>query len=329
MPTAIVIREYGDSNVMTPEEVKIGSPAIGELRIRQTGIGVNFHDVYVRSGLYQTLSLPGTPGCEAVGVIEEVGEGVNGFSVGERIAYVTGRYGAYASDRLLDSRLALRVPSEVPDAVVASNLLRAMTVNMLISQVAKLKEGDTILVQAAAGGVGRLLCQWASYLGVTVIGTVGSEEKAVQAKASGCTHTILYQKMDFAKVVRDITDGIGVDVAYDSVGADTFYGSLDVLKPTGHLVNFGQSSGSVKPLEMPQLAAKSLTVSRPILFHYLQNPEAYKNMATAAFTAFESAYLSIEDVQEIPLQDAHRAHDALENRFGGGALVLIPIDGIS
>lgn len=326
MSTAIVIREYGGSNVMIPEDVEVGSPAVGELRIRQTGIGVNFHDVYVRSGLYQTLSLPGTPGCEAVGVIEEVGEGVIGFSVGDRIAYVSGQYGAYASNRLLDACLALHVPNEVPDAMVASNLLRAMTVNMLISKVVQLKEGDTILVHAAAGGVGRLLCQWASYLGVTVIGTVGSKEKVEQAKASGCKHTILYRQMDFTKAVCDITDGIGVDVAYDSVGADTFYGSLDVLKPTGQLVNFGQSSGSVKPLEMPQLAAKSLTVSRPILFHYLKNSEAYTNMATAAFTAFESGYFSIEDVREIPLSEAQRAHDVLERRFGGGALVLIPTD---
>lgn len=324
MATAIVIREYGGSNVLKPEEIEVGAPATGELLIRQTGVGVNFHDVYVRSGLYQTLSLPGIPGCEAVGVIENVGEGVEGFSVGDRVAYVTGRYGAYASHRLLDASLALHVPDEVPDATVATNLLRAMTVDMLISQVTQVKEGDTILVQAAAGGVGRLLCQWASNLGATVIGTVGSEEKAEQAKASGCTHTILYRQMDFLQAVRDLTDSRGVDVAYDSVGANTFYGSLDALKPTGHLVNFGQSSGPVTPLEMPQLAAKSLTVSRPILFHYITEPQRYRRMASSVFDAFISHALVVAEPQAIPMNEAFKAHDVLEGGTGGGALMLLP-----
>lgn len=326
MATAIVIREYGGSNVMKPEEIEVGAPAAGELFIRQTGIGVNFHDVYVRSGLYQTLSLPGIPGCEAVGVIEDVSEGVEGFSVGDRVAYVTGTYGAYASHRLLDANLALHVPDTVPDDIVATNLLRAMTVDMLISQVARVKQGDTILVQAAAGGVGRLLCQWASHLGATVIGTVGSDEKAEHAKAAGCAHTILYRQVGFVGALRELTDGQGVDVAYDSVGADTFYGSLDTLKPTGHLVNFGQSSGPVKPLEMPQLAAKSLTVSRPILFHYMAEPETYQRMASSVFDAFATHALSVAEPQAIPLKEAFQAHDILEGGTGGGALMLRPQD---
>lgn len=324
MATAIVIREYGGSNVLKSEEIEIGAPTAGELLIRQTGIGVNFHDVYVRSGLYQTLSLPGIPGCEAVGVVEEVGEGVEGFSVGDRVAYVTGTYGAYASHRLLDANLALHVPDTVPDAMVATNLLRAMTVDMLVSQVARIKQGDTILVQAAAGGVGRLLCQWASHLGVTVIGTVGSEEKAQQAKASGCDHTVLYRREDFVGAVGELTDGRGVDVAYDSVGADTFYGSLDTLKPTGHLVNFGQSSGPVKPLEMPQLAAKSLTVSRPILFHYMAVLPTYQKMASSVFGAFASGVLAVSAPKVLPLAEAWRSHEILEGRTGGGALMLDP-----
>lgn len=324
METAIVIREYGGSEVLKAEKVDVGKAGAGEIRIRQTGIGVNFHDVYVRSGLYKTLSLPGIPGCEAVGIVEDIGTGVDAFKVGERVAYVTGTYGAYASHRLLNANLALHVPDTVPDSTVATNLLRAMTVDMLISQVAQVKKGDTILVQAAAGGVGKLLCQWAANVGATVIGTVGSEEKALQAKAYGCTHTILYRQDDFVTATHDLTDGLGVDVAYDSVGADTFYGSLTTLKPTGHLVNFGQSSGPVKPLEMPQLAAKSLTVSRPILFHYMADPMQYQQMASSVFDAFDSGFLSVAEPQAIPLADAFKAHDVLEDGTGGGALMLLP-----
>lgn len=324
METAIVIRDYGGSNVLKPKEIKVGAPAAGELRIRQTGIGVNFHDVYVRSGLYRTLSLPGIPGCEAVGVIEDVGHGVDGFSVGDRIAYVTGTYGAYATHRLLDANLALNVPDEVPDALVATNLLRAMTVDMLISQVTRIKQGDTILVQAAAGGVGRLLCQWASHLGATVIGTVGSDEKAEQAKAAGCVHTILYRQVSVVDAVRDLTDGQGVDVAYDSVGANTFYGSLECLKPKAHMVNFGQSSGPVKPLEMPQLAAKSLTVTRPILFHYIAERKTYQRMAASVFDAFAANTLDGASPKAFPLTEAFATHDALEGGNGGGTLMLVP-----
>lgn len=324
MATAIVIRSYGGSDVLTPETVDIGAPGSGQLRVRQTGIGINFHDVYVRSGLYKTLALPGTPGCEAVGIVEAIGPDVTGFSIGDRVAYVTGTYGAYASDRLLDAALALPVPEGVPDNAVATNLLRAMTVDMLLRQVAHIKSGDTILVQAAAGGVGRLLCQWASHLGARVIGTVGSAEKAAQAQAAGCHDTILYRDVDFTAAVREITGGTGIDIAYDSVGGDTFYGSLDVLKPTGHLVNFGQSSGPVAPLEMPQLAAKSLTVSRPILFHYTADPRAYRAMGAAAFKAFAEGVLTPGDVQRIPLDEAAKAHDILEARTGGGALMLTP-----
>ncbi len=324
MAVAIVIRDYGGTGVLKLEDTKVGPPPPGQIRLRQTGIGVNFHDVYVRSGLYRTLALPGIPGCEAVGIVEEIGDGVEGLSVGDRVAYVTAAYGAYASHRLLAADQAVPVPHDLPDNVVATNLLRAMTVEMLLSQVTRVKAGDTILVQAAAGGVGRLLCQWATHKGARVIGTVGSPEKAEQAKAAGCSQTILYREVDFVAATRDITDGKGVDVVYDSVGADTFYGSLDALKPTGHLVNFGQSSGPVKPLEMPQLAAKSLTVTRPILFHYMAEPATYRQMANAVFRAFATRTLSVTAPLAIPLQDAARAHDILEGGTGGGTLMLLP-----
>jgi len=324
MATAIVLRNFGDAEVLVSEDIEVGAPGTGQVRLRQTGIGVNFHDVYVRSGLYQTLSLPGIPGCEAVGVIDAVGAGVSGLAVGDRVAYVTGTYGAYASHRLLDAELAVKVLEGVPDAFVATNLLRAMTVDMLISQVTQVKAGHTILVQAAAGGVGRLLCQWASHLGATVIGTVGSAEKADLARAAGCAHPVLYREVDFVSAVKDLTGGKGVDIAYDSVGKDTFYGSLDVLKPMGHLVNFGQSAGPVAPLTMPQLAAKSLTVSRPILFHYTATPETYHNMATAAFQACAEGVLTGGDVTPVALAEAPRAHRMLEERTGGGSVMLVP-----
>lgn len=324
MANAIILRAYGGSDALQLEPIELGDPQEGELRIRQTAIGVNYHDVYVRSGLYKTLSLPGIPGCEATGVVEAVGANVTGVQVGDRIAYVTGTYGAYATHRMLPVELAVRMPDGVADEVAASNLLRAMTVEMLTAQVARIDAGMTVLVHAAAGGVGKMLCQVLASLGVTVIGTVGSTAKASVAQANGCTHTILYREVAFEQAVKEITKGAGVDVVYDSVGADTFAGSLEVLKPCGHLVNFGQSSGSVDPLTMATLAAKSLTVSRPILFHYLTDPDTYQAMAAHVFDKFESGVLNAGTQMPVALKDAHEAHDTLENMTGGGSLVLIP-----
>ncbi|MBO6920545.1 MAG: quinone oxidoreductase [Rhizobiaceae bacterium] len=324
MAHAIILRNHGNSDALVHEDINVEDPKADELRIRQTGIGVNFHDIYVRSGLYKTLELPGIPGCEAVGVIEAIGENAKNLCVGDRVAYVTGSYGAYASHRILPAALAIKVPKELPDDLVASNLLRSMTVDMLLSRVAQVKSGDTILVQAAAGGVGRLLCQWASYLGATVIGTVGSNEKAERAKAAGCDYPILYRDVDFVEAVFDITNGEGVDIAYDSVGRDTFYGSLECLKFTGHLINFGQSSGSVTPLEMQQLATKSLSVSRPILFHYMDQNHVYRAMVSSAFKAFSEGVLQMEPVKRIPLELASQSHDILESRSGGGSLMFVP-----
>ena len=324
MSKAIVIREYGAPSKLVLEDIQVGTPSQNQVRIRQTAIGVNFHDCYVRSGLYKTLPLPGTPGCEAVGVVEAVGSDVAELEVGDRVAYVTGQYGAYASERLLDADLALKLPDGISDAIAATKLLRAMTVEMLLFQVAKIKAGDTILVHAAAGGVGKLLCQWAYSMGVTVIGTVGSQEKAHKAEQYGCAHTILYRQQDFTSEVSRITQGKGVDYVFDSVGADTFEGSLAALKLTGHLINFGQSSGPIEPIEMAQLAAKSITLSRPILFHYIADKLAYQTMALSVFDAFLSGFLSDDDVHSVPLSKAREAHERLENRSGGGSMMLIP-----
>ena len=324
MAEAIVLHETGGPQVLTIEDIAVGPPGLGELRVRQTAIGVNFHDVYVRSGLYRTLPLPGIPGIEAAGIVEEVGAGVSGFVAGDRIAYVTARYGAYASERLLPAELAVRLPPGVANELAATVLLKGLTAEMLLRQVHRVQPGDRILVQAAAGGVGRLLCQWAAHLGATVIGTVGSEEKAELARNAGCQHVILYRRENFAERVHEITDGRGVDVVYDSVGKDTFQGSLESLATFGHLVNFGQSSGSVEPLEVARLAKGSNSLTRPVVFHYVADRERLEAMAAALFDALSQGILSAEPGKTFPLSQAAAAHGELESRRAPGPLLLVP-----
>ena len=321
---AIVIREYGGPEVLVAEDLVVGEPLGHELLIRQTGIGVNYHDVYVRSGLYKTLTLPGIPGCEATGVVEAVGANISQFQVGDRVAYVTGGYGAYASYRNISADLAVQIPDNVSDDTAASNFLRAMTVAMLTGPVCRISPSMTVLVHAAAGGVGRMLCQELSSLGVTVIGTVGSAEKADIAIANGCTQTILYREVDFVKSVSQITNGNGVQVVYDSVGSDTFAGSVEVLNFCGHLVNFGQSSGPTDPIAMATLATKSLTVTRPILFHYLRDQLQYRAMADQIMNKFASGRLQAPAPMPIPLEEAAKSHEILESMNGGGSLILKP-----
>jgi NADPH:quinone reductase len=324
MATAIVLREPGGPEVLKSETVVVGKPGAGELRIRQTAIGVNFHDVYVRSGLYQTLPLPGIPGIEAAGVIEEIGPGTLNFAVGDHIAYVTGQYGAYASERILPAALAIRLPPGVSDQVAASALLKGLTAEMLVREVRPIRPGDIVLVQAAAGNVGRLLCQLAQHLGATIIGTVGSQAKVEVARRAGCAHTILYRNENFVDRVREITSGRGVDVAYDAVGKDTFQGSLESLAIRGHLVNFGQSSGSVEPFEVSKLAAKSNSVTRPILFHYIAQRNDLERMAAAVFDAITRGVLTVDRGKVFPLAAAADAHRELEARKASGPLLLVP-----
>ena len=324
MTQAIVLREFGGPNALRPEPIELGNPGPGELRIRQTAVGVNFHDVYVRSGLYRTLALPGIPGIEAAGVIEAVGPDVTGFAAGDRIAYVTSRYGAYASHRILPAELAIHLPPGMDDRIAATALLKGLTAEMLVRQVHAIQPGETVLVHAAAGGVGRLLCQWASHLGATVIGTAGSEARAELARSMGCRHTILYRQENFVERVREITGGRGVDVAYDSVGKDTFLGSLDCLAIRGHLINFGQASGSVEPFEVSRLAARSNSLTRPIVFHYFTQRPALERMAAALFDVIAQGVLTGEPGTCYPLADAAAAHAALEARAAPGPLLLIP-----
>tara|TARA_R100000049_G_C1941818_1_gene86107 strand:- start:889 stop:1851 length:963 start_codon:yes stop_codon:yes gene_type:complete len=320
----MIMHEAGGPQVLRPETVTVGEPGPGQVRLKQTAIGVNFHDIYVRSGLYQTLTLPGIPGLEAAGVVEAVGEGVTAFAAGDRVAYTSGNYGAYADQRLIDAGRLVRLPDDIDDVLVAGMMVRGLTARILLTDVFPVRDGSVILVQAAAGGVGQLLCQWARHLGATVIGTVGSQDKAERARRHGCHHVILYREQNVVDTVKQLTDGRGVDVAYDSVGKDTFYDSLACLAPRGHLVNFGQSSGPVEPLAMPRLAAGSFTVVRPMLGHYTADPADRDAAADAFFQALRDGILTPDDPVRYALQDVGQAHDDMEARRTHGAVVLMP-----
>lgn len=324
MATAMIMHEAGGPNVLRLEDITVGEPGPGQVRLRQTAIGVNFHDIYVRSGLYRTLPLPGIPGLEAAGVVEAVGEGVTAFAAGDRVAYTSGNYGAYADQRLIDAGRLVRLPDDIDDVLVAGMMVRGLTARILLTDVFPVREGSVILVQAAAGGVGQLLCQWARHLGATVIGTVGSQDKAERARRHGCHHVILYREQNVVDTVKQLTDGRGVDVAYDSVGKDTFYDSLACLAPRGHLVNFGQSSGPVEPLAMPRLAAGSFTVVRPMLGHYTADPADRDAAADAFFQALRDGILTPDDPVRYALQNVGQAHDDMEARRTHGAVVLMP-----
>src|SRR5690348_14055858 len=263
MTHAIVLREHGGPEKLLWEPVEVGQPGPGQLRIRHTAIGVNFHDTYVRTGLYKTLSLPGIPGVEAAGVVELVGPDVTAFVPGDRVCYVDQSYGAYSEARLLPASLAMRLPDAISDEAAASLAVKGLTACMLLRHTRRVLPEETILVHAAAGGVGQFLVHWAKHLGARVIATVGSAEKAKIARGCGADDVVLYRSENFVERVKSFTHGRGVDVVYDSVGADTFDGSLECLGYFGTLVNFGQSSGPVAPFAISRLAARSNAVVRP------------------------------------------------------------------
>jgi NADPH2:quinone reductase len=324
MTLAIVVREYGGPDALRVEQIDLADPGPGELQIRQTCLGVNFHDVYVRSGLYKTLSLPGVPGIEGVGVVERVGEGVTEFAKGDRVGYVTNAYGCYATERNIPAVIAVRLPDEIDDLTAGAVLLKGLTVEMLVRQVYRVQAGDWVLVHAAAGGVGQLLVQAAARIGARVIGTAGSEAKAEIARRCGCEHVVLYRQENFVERVREITDGRGVKVAYDSVGKDTFFGSLESLAVRGHLVNFGQSSGPVPGFEVSALAKKSAFLTRPMLFQYLQSRSELLEMSASLFGALRDGSLKVEAPRVFRLSEAARAHELLESRQASTPLVLVP-----
>lgn len=324
MADTIVIEEYGAPEVMRLQRVEVDAPGPGQVRLRHTCIGVNFHDVYVRSGLYRTLAQPGTPGIEAAGVVVECGTGVAHLKPGDRVAYVSGAYGVYASERLIDADLLLPLPDEVSDEVAASALLRGLTADMLLQRVHRVNAGDWVLVQAAAGGVGQLLCRWAVHLGAKVIGTVAHAGQAEAAARAGCTLVLDSRSDDVARRVREATDGGGVAVAYDGVGRETFEVSLQSLGFCGHLVNFGQASGAVPPFEVAQLATRSLSLTRPIIFHHLREATVRTAMADHVFAALSDGVLAVAAPRRFALADAAQAHRVLEAEGATTPLLLVP-----
>ncbi len=325
MAKAIRIHEHGGPEVLRFEDVAVGRPGPGEIRVRQTAIGLNYINVYFRTGLYPVGELPATIGLEGAGIVEEIGPDVAGLEAGRRVAYASRPLGAYADERLIAAESVVPLPDAIDDKSAAAMMLKGMTAHYLLHACYAVAPGDVILVHAAAGGVGLILCQWGKHLGATVIGTVGSDEKADLARAHGCDHAIAYTREDFASRVREITDGAGVAVVYDSVGKVTFEGSLDCLRPRGMMVSFGNASGKPDPVDPLALGARgSLFLIRPSLGDYTETRDALVARASGLFAAVEAGHVKITVNQTYPLRDAGRAHVDLEARATTGSTVLIP-----
>jgi len=322
MSRAIRIHETGGPEVMKWEEVTIGDPAPDEVLVRHTAIGLNYIDTYHRSGLYP-VQLPLVLGGEGAGVVEKVGSAVKDIKAGDRVTYVD-RFNSYAEQRLVHATRAIKIPDGIDDATAAAMMLKGMTARYLLRALHVVKPGQTILFHAAAGGVGLIACQWANALGATVIGTVGSEAKAKLARENGCHHVIDYTKEDFVARVKDITGGAGVPVVYDSVGKDTYEGSLNCLSKRGLWVLFGQSSGPVPPFNLGRLTNGSLYVTRPTLVDYTATREDLMETANDLFGMVKAGKVKIHIGQEFPLAKAADAHRALEGRKTVGATVLRP-----
>lgn len=326
MGKAIRVHEYGGPEVLSVEMVDVPNPGPGEVQIRHTAIGLNFIDVYMRTGLYPLPELPSGIGLEGSGFIAEIGEGVEGFAVGDRIAYATPPVGAYAELRNISPEKLVKLPDAIDDKTAAAMMLQGMTAQYLLRQTYRVQPGDTILMHAAAGGVGLIVCQWAKHLGATVIGTVGSPEKAELAKAHGCDHTILYRDENFKDRVQDITDGKGVEVVYDSIGKDTFMDGLECLKPRGMMVTYGNASGPVDAFSPAILGPLgSLYVTRPTLFSYAFDTKSTNAMANELFDIVQSGKVKIEIHQEYLLSDVAKAHEDLEARKTTGSTVILPM----
>jgi NADPH2:quinone reductase len=321
---AVVVQKTGGPEVLGLVDVPAAEPGPGEIRIRHEAIGVNFIDVYFRTGLYP-LTLPSRIGQEAAGIVEAVGEGVTRFKPGDRAAYATGGLGSYAEANTLRADRAVAIPSGVSAEAAAAALLKGMTAEFLVRRTFHVKHGHTVLVHAAAGGVGSILTQWAAALGATVIGVVGSEAKAEVAKRQGCAHVLLYDRDDIAKEVRDLTGGAGVPVVYDSVGKSTFDASIASLARRGMMVTFGNASGPVPPFEPLRLSrAGSLFLTRPTLFDYVATTEELDASAAALFEMIGAGQIKVEIGQKFRLADVSKAHEALEARRTTGSTVLLP-----
>lgn len=322
MPSAIQVSQFGGSDQLKFEPITIGKPAKGQVHLKQATCGLNFIDVYHRTGFYD-IPLPFIPGSEGAGTVVALGEGVTNVAVGDRVAYAGAR-GSYTEERLIDADQLVKLPDQISFEQAAAMMLQGMTAHMLLREVYDVKAGDTILVHAAAGGVGLIMCQWANALGATVIGTVSTPEKAALAKAHGCHHPIIYTEQNFVEQVQKITNGQGVCVVYDSVGKTTFLDSLDCIEKRGLMVTFGQASGPIEPFSPLLLNAKGcLFLTRPTLFTYLDTPEKLKASSNELFEMVISGKVKININQTFALKDATKAHDALESRSTTGSTILI------
>ena len=325
MPHAIRIHAYGGPEQLRWDEVDVPDPGPGQVRLRQTAIGLNYIDTYHRTGLYPVPALPAVIGMEAAAVVEAIGPDVAELKIGDRVAYASPPVGAYAEVRLMPADRLVVLPRAIGDVEAAAMMLQGMTAWYLLKRTFRVQPGDPILVHAAAGGVGLILCQWAKLLGAIVIGTVGSDEKAELARSHGCQHPIVYTREDFAKRTREITGGEGVAVVYDGIGKDTFTGSLDALRPMGLLVSFGNASGPVPPFEPAILSQKgSLFLTRPTLMHYTAKRADLVTAATDLFEVVVDGSVKIAINQTYPLAEAAQAHRDLEARKTTGSTVLLP-----
>jgi NADPH2:quinone reductase len=323
MPYAIRIEQHGGPEVLKWEEVQVGDPGPGEVRVRNTAVGLNYIDTYHRSGLYP-MPMPLILGSEGAGVVEAVGPKVKDLKAGDRVAYA-GPIGAYTEALLRPAARLVKVPNGIDDQSAAAMMLKGMTAWYLVRRTYRVKEGDTVVVHAAAGGVGQILSQWAKYLGATVIGTVGSEEKAALAKKAGCKHVIVTSREKISERVKEITKGKGVPVVYDGVGKDTFMDSLDCLAPLGLMASFGNASGAVPPVNIGLLAQKgSLFLTRPTLVNYTATREDLETAARELFGVVKKGAVKIKINQTYPLREAAQAHTDLQNRKTTGQTVLLP-----
>lgn len=324
MVKAIRFHKPGGPEVMRLEDVDLAAPAAGEVQVRHTAIGLNYIDTYHRSGLYP-LPMPHGLGMEGAGTIAAVGAGVSDLKAGDRIAYAAPPPGSYSEARNIEATKVVKVPDGVDDKTAAAMMLKGMTAQYLIRQVYKVQSGDTILIHAAAGGVGLIVSQWAKALGATVIGTVSSDAKAALAKANGCDHPIIYTRDNFVEMVLEITGGKKLPVVYDSIGKDTWPASLDVLRPRGTMVSFGQASGPIPPVDLGIFAQKgSLVFTRPTLMTFTATKEGLATMANDLFDAVKSGKVKINIEQTYALADVVKAHQDLEGRKTTGSTVLMP-----
>jgi len=323
MPKAIRIHKTGGPEVLQWDDVSVGDPGPGEARVRHHAVGLNYTDVYYRTGVFK-LPYPSSPGLEASGVVEAVGAGVSNVKPGDRVAYANPPAGAYCEVRNIPGHRLVNLPDDISFEQAAAMMLQGMTVQYLIKRTYKLQPGDTVVWHAAAGGVGLIACQWLAALGVTTIGTVGSDEKAQLARAHGCHHVINYSRENFLDRVKEITRGAGVPVVYDSVGKDTFERSIECLRPFGMMVSFGNASGPVPPIDFPKVLKGSLFLTRPSLMQYTAKREDLLAAAGDLFEIVLSGKVKIEVNQRYPLREAAQAHRDLEARKTTGSTILLP-----